>query len=393
MTTLDLFAGAGGLTEGFRQADRRFRVERAVEWDLAAAATFEANHGRGVAYHGGIEDWLNEEAVPQVDVVLGGPPCQGFSALGRQDLSDERNSLWRKYAQTILLAQPKYFVMENVPQFLGSPELAMFEEATRTGFLQDYTFETRILNAADHGAPQVRKRGIVIGRRRDMHAPIWPLATRSREDWRTVRWAWRGLPQEVRDSGLPHPDLHPFAGTELPGPFRGRDLHITRQYTDLSLRRFAHIKRGGNRHDLPDELSAPCWRRHTSGASDVMGRLHWDRPSVTIRTEFFKPEKGRYLHPEEHRAITHLEAARIQGFPDKYKWVGTKTAIARQIGNAVPIALASALARSIAAALDPSLTIPVVRTQDEPVSSSGFLPLAFHGDGSVASTEMNSARA
>ena len=99
--------------------------------------------------------------------------------------------------------------------------------------------------------------------------------------------------------------------------------------------------------DLPLELLAPCWVNHTTGSGDVMGRLHWDRPSVTIRTEFFKPEKGRYLHPEADRAITHLEAARLQGFSDEHLWVGSKTSIAKQIGNAVPKWLGEAIARSL----------------------------------------------
>jgi DNA (cytosine-5)-methyltransferase 1 len=102
-----------------------------------------------------------------------------------------------------------------------------------------------------------------------------------------------------------------------------------------------------NRFDIPDHLLARCWREHTSGSVDVMGRLSWDKPSVTIRTEFFKPEKGRYLHPTEHRALTHHEAARIQGFPDDYKWVGSKVSIARQIGNAVPIPLGRAIGQHL----------------------------------------------
>src|ERR1700744_1609418 len=102
-------------------------------------------------------------------------------------------------------------------------------------------------------------------------------------------------------------------------------MHLTRYYEPSSLRRFARIPPGGNRFDLPRHLMSQCWRDHTTGSTDVMGRLSWDKPSVTIRTEFFKPEKGRYLHPTEPRALTHHEAARIQGFPDDYLWVGSKS--------------------------------------------------------------------
>ena len=134
---------------------------------------------------------------------------------------------------------------------------------------------------------------------------------------------------------------------ELPGAFSPRELHFSRRYQPISRERFAAIPEGGSRADLPDELKAPCWRRHTTGSMDVMGRLRADRPSVTIRTEFFKPEKGRYLHPTEHRAITHYEAALLQGFPGSHRFIGSRTAIARQIGNAVPIPLGAAIARRL----------------------------------------------
>ncbi len=115
----------------------------------------------------------------------------------------------------------------------------------------------------------------------------------------------------------------------------------------MSLERYKAIPPGGNRNDLPAELSTKAWLRHKNGSGDVMGRLYIDRPSVTIRTEFFKPEKGRYLHPTAHRPITHLEAARIQGFPDDFRWCGGKSQIARQIGNAVPVGLAAVLAGEV----------------------------------------------
>jgi len=134
---------------------------------------------------------------------------------------------------------------------------------------------------------------------------------------------------------------------ELPGAFSPRELHFSRTYQRISRKRFAKIPEGGSRANLPDDLKAPCWRRHTTGSMDVMGRLHADRPSVTIRTEFFKPEKGRYLHPTENRAITHYEAALLQGFPDSHRFIGSRTAIARQIGNAVPIPLGAAIARQL----------------------------------------------
>jgi DNA (cytosine-5)-methyltransferase 1 len=345
ITMLDLFAGAGGLTNGFYAADDRFVTKRAVEFDAAAAASFAATFGQKV-YAGPIQDWLYEEQTPQVDIVIGGPPCQGFSLLGKRDENDERNQLWQQYAQTLAKAQPKYFIVENVATFVKSRQLIDFYEATSsTGLLADYAFDWQILNAADFGAPQARKRAILIGHRRDMEKPVFPTPSHVGRH-RTVRQALDGIDfvPDGRELGTARIQT---ATRPMPGPFRTTDLHLDREYRAISLKRFAAIPPGGNRMDLPDDLKAPCWLGHTSGSGDVMGRLHWDRPSVTIRTEFFKPEKGRYLHPEADRAITHLEAARLQGFYDEHRWVGSKTAIAKQIGNAVPRWLGQAIASSL----------------------------------------------
>lgn len=350
VTVLDLFAGAGGLSEGFRQASTRLSVVRAVEHDPSAAATYIANHGN-VVFTGAIEDWLRAERTPTVDVVAGGPPCQGFSTLGKQDVQDERNALWEYYASTLERAQPKYFLLENVAAFLKSPQFDEFRQRTENGSLRNYMFVADVLNAADYGACQARKRAILLGWRKDVQPPIWPAKTHGPGTWRTVREAFSYVPRIVRETDLPAGETRNGTKT-YPGPFSSRQLHLTRRYKPISVARFEHIPEGGNRFDLPDVLKAPCWVKHTSGSGDVMGRLRWDEPSVTIRTEFFKPEKGRYLHPSEDRAITHFEAARLQGFPDEYLWVGSKTSIARQIGNAVPIPLGSALAKAVLAALD-----------------------------------------
>lgn len=349
---LDLFAGAGGLSLGFRQASDRYITSRAVEFDVPAAATYTANHG-DVVYAGGIHEWLRDEDVPDVDLVIGGPPCQGFSALGRQDVEDDRNTLWHEYAETVRRSRPSYFVLENVGPFERSPQYQHFREATQTdGILREYDFHSSILNAADYGAAQARRRCIVLGHHRDLPFPGWPEPTAAQERWSTVGNALTRVRRSVTSVDLPERAVA-FHGRDMPGAFRSDELHIGRNYTDLSLKRFRSIPAGGNRFDLPEHLKAPCWRRHHSGSGDVMGRLSWDKPSVTIRTEFFKPEKGRYLHPTEHRAITHYEAALIQGFPDDYLWVGSKVAIARQIGNAVPIALGAAVGNHIMSILRP----------------------------------------
>lgn len=346
--SIDLFAGAGGFTAGLHAGNHSIRTVRAVEHDPAAAATFEANHGVGLAYAGSIEQWLAEEEVPPVDLIVGGPPCQGFSQLNRGKVGAERNSLWEKYAETIAKATPRWFVMENVATFLKSSEYEKFVSLTMPGqLLEDWKLDARVLLAADYGAPQNRRRAVLIGHRRDVPAPGFPSPTRDRSSYETVAEAFQGIQRPVTATNLPSRTTT-YAGREFPGAFRSHELHLTRNYEPRSQMRFRCIPPGGNRFDLPEELKTPGWQVHTSGSGDVMGRLVWEKPSVTIRTEFFKPEKGRYLHPTEHRAITHFEAARLQGFPDNYLWVGSKVEIARQIGNAVPLALGRALGEAIA---------------------------------------------
>ena len=348
LRVIDLFAGCGGLTTGF-DLTKRFEPVAAVEHDLAAASTYAANYGKDHVFWGKIEDWV-EGDLPDADVVVGGPPCQGFSNLGKKSPFDPRNELWRHYMETLIKVRPQAFLIENVDRFSTSDQFQMLARETAPGgLLEQYDIDARIVRATDFGAAQLRRRFIVIGTRRDLPKIKVPAGTVAKADWKTVRQALIGLDEHVDPAHRELPTgVTRYFDRDVPGVFESPDLHVTRHYTDLSLDRFKHIKVGGNRLDLPDELKANCWKGHDKGSLDVMGRMHWDRPSVTIRTEFFKPEKGRYLHPERDRAITHHEAARLQGFPDDFKWCGSKLDIARQIGNAVPVELAHGLAAHIA---------------------------------------------
>lgn len=353
-TVIDLFAGCGGMTQGF--VDAGFDPVLAVEWDEQAAATYAANHDPDLNHTVCADiSTVPSADVPKADVVIGGPPCQGFSALGLQDADDPRNKLWTEYVRVVLAAEPEFFVIENVDRFRTSGEFARLEHEVKKGDLADYEITTAVLNAADYGVPQRRRRTIVIGRRGA--APSMPPPTHSREPgldtqpWRTVKDAIGHLDREALHRDSLHRDVvNPFA-SEVPGPYAMEEIHIGRIPTELSLKRYALIPPGGGRFDLAakaPELLPDCWKNKKTGTTDVMGRLRWDEASVTIRTEFFKPEKGRYLHPEADRALTHLEAARLQSFPDSYLWCGSKLSIARQIGNAVPPVLAAAFAEHLA---------------------------------------------
>lgn len=352
-TLIDLFAGCGGMTVGFKAAG--FQPVGAVEWDLHAASTYAANFGSDHILSIDIADWA--DAVPQADLVIGGPPCQGFSNLGARDQSDPRNRLWREYVRIVKIAKPKVFVIENVDRFKSSYEFGLLVNEVEAGELKDYEIAWGVLNAADYGVPQRRRRTIVIGSR--IGTPRLPVPTHSdRGDgrpWTTVRSAIGALPRETATTSLPDV-TSVFFDEVVPGPFKESEIHLGRNPRPLSKLRYDHIPPGGGRFDLPDELMPPCWANKPTGTTDVMGRMRWDRPSLTIRTEFFKPEKGQYLHPQwdeddpdnrVNRPITHLEGARLQTFPEDFVWCGSKINIAKQIGNAVPCLLAERIARSV----------------------------------------------
>ncbi|MCB0973839.1 MAG: DNA cytosine methyltransferase [Actinobacteria bacterium] len=355
-TLIDLFAGCGGMTAGF--VAEGFEPRLSVEWDLPAAATYAANFGEAHTRHCDIAD-IADGAIPQVDVVIGGPPCQGFSNLGSKDPNDPRNKLWKEYLRVVLAAEPQVFVVENVDRFAKSAEFALLREELTTGSLRRWKhFDHAVLNAADYGVPQRRQRTILVASRVGPVALPKPTHSRDAADdrlpWATVREALSGVP--FNPIGVDLPDSRDqFFGERVPGVFKSNELHLGRRPTQRSLERYDHVPPGGGRFDLPPHLLPRCWAEKPTGTTDVMGRMRWEAPSLTIRTEFFKPEKGQYLHPQwdrdrpEHRVnrvITHREAALLQTFPEDFLWCGNKTDIARQIGNAVPTRLAAAIARA-----------------------------------------------
>lgn len=317
----------------------------AIDNDSAAVAVHTKNFGRHSVCDD-IENWVNgygNKQVPKAEVVIGGPPCQGFSLLNKQRRGDARRELWQPYMDIVEISEAKAFVIENVQGLLKSPE----HEGIRKR-AEDLGFETDsgLLNAADYGTPQIRKRAFVVGWKRGKGASITfpPPKQFAAPDENSSLPIWKTVESAISD--LPEPEEYDIR--DLPPPL---DIHFRRRPTEVSLRRYKAVPVGGNRFDLQrraPHITPPCWIKKKTGGTDLFGRLWWDRPSVTIRTEFFKPEKGRYLHPDQHRPITHREAARLMGFPDDFLFSGKKIEIAKQIGNAVPPDLAAALARNVA---------------------------------------------
>lgn len=355
-TLIDLFSGAGGMSLGFSERfGHAFIPIWANDFNEESVTTYNKNFGNHCVL-GDINAILASEriSVPKADVVIGGPPCQGFSLLNKNREGDPRKQLWRPFFEVVDRANAKIFVMENVPQLLGS-----FEHGEIMGAAESMGYKVwgDVLLAADYGVPQTRKRAFIIGskctdprqlfppRKTHFNPARFEAAPRSIDDkigeyipgakpWATVRDAIFDLPK-------PH-------STEITSEPPPLDLHFGRNPTAESLARYRAIpKEGMNRFNLQKNapnLTPKCWINKKSGGTDLFGRLWWDKPAFTIRTEFFKPEKGRYLHPVQHRPITHREAARLQSFPDDFVFTGSKTEIARQIGNAVPPLLAARVA-------------------------------------------------
>lgn len=317
---VDLFAGAGLLSYAFSKEG--FVPVCAVEIDRTAAATYAANVGDHVL----CADVRKVEPTGPCDVLVAGPPCQGFSTLGKRMRNDPRNALSLEVLRWARTLSPQVVVVENVEVFLSSPAWRQLAAGFRSC---GYEVTTHVLSAYEMGAPQLRVRSFTVASK--IGNPTIRRALRRRI--RTVREAWEGLPII--------PD--------------GRNSHVARTPSPLALARMLVIPDGGDKRDVlrqAPSLAPPSWLRVKCQATDVWGRLRWDRPSNTLRTALLNPSKGRYIHPDQNRTISLREAARLHTIPDQWTFVGLPTQVARQIGNSVPPALGRAVARAIRTLMD-----------------------------------------
>jgi DNA (cytosine-5)-methyltransferase 1 len=334
LTALDLFAGAGGLTLGLQRAG--FTVLGAVEMHPLACSTYADNHVGVRLWQDDIRDLTGEQILAgiglrpgQLDLLAGCPPCQGFSSLrtlnGRQAPSEPRNDLVREYGR-LVASQARDVLHED----RSGLELRDERMAELTDLLEDLGYPARtgcrVLNAADYGVPQNRRRLVLAAvRGRELEPAAYAGPRRS------VREAFAGLPL-AGESGDP---LH--------------DLPEKRSVRVAALIRQVPVD-GGSRSALEEQLSC-----HTGfdGFKDVYGRMAWDRPAPTITGGCHNPSKGRFLHPDQHRAVTLREAALLQGFPRGYSFrlERGKLAAALMIGNAIPPDFVAAHAAPIAALL------------------------------------------
>lgn len=334
LIAVDLFSGCGGLTQGLKQAG--FRVVAAIDNDPLSVETYRANHPEVHVFETDIQDLATRSfkrtvglQKGELDLLAGCPPCQGFSTLrtlnGAVGVEDPRNDLLFEFWRFVEDLRPKAVMMENVPGLERDHRFKAFcTWMERRGYLGDH----RVLNAADYGVPQRRRRLIYLA---GLGKPM-PFAPSS------------SIRRTVRD----------VIGSLPPPGGSGDPVHdIPERRTEKVLELIKRIpKNGGGRSDLSDDEQLECHRK-CNGFHDIYGRMAWDDLAPTITGGCFNPSKGRFLHPEQNRAITMREAALLQGFPRRYKFptVQHKSAIALMVGNALPPPFIAAHARSVRKAL------------------------------------------
>lgn len=314
ITTTELFAGAGLMSEGFKR--HGFHPIFAAEADPRAVASFNAN----VAPIAVQWDVTKIRHDLRCEVVVAGPPCQGFSSLGKRQPHDERNRLSLSVADWALATEAKVVVIENVPQFLKSSYWATIK---RRMLRHGYSSVEWVMDAANYGAAQHRVRAFAILSK--IGLPTQPMAI-------------RGGMKTVRDA---------FSGIAI----NTDPMHIAPTPSALASKRFSITPVNGDKRDImrtAPHLCPPSWAKMGDQAVDVWGRMNLEKPANTLRCAFQNASKGRYVHPTEDRVITLREGARLQGIPDSWRFHGDRSSIARQIGNGVPIPLAEAIAQSIA---------------------------------------------
>ncbi len=380
LTTIDLFAGAGGITEGFRQVGARCLF--ANDFDAEAVRSFRLNHPETDVVAGPIEA-IDPRRVRkglclgkgELDSLVGGPPCQGFSinAPGRL-LDDPRNHLFRHYLKFVDEFAPKTLVFENVTGMLSLEKGKVFREVVNELESRGYFCEAKILFAAHYGVPQERWRLIILGssvglgishphpqfylkRRanfsggRSLVMPMDEALRVSLKPAVTVKEAIYDLPSPCleRDAVISLPErkhLSDFA-IRMRGETKEVYNHVLPKLSPINIKRLDYIRPGGSWRDIPFELLPKGMQKaRRSDHTKRYGRLHPDGLASTIMTKC-DPHWGPVFHPEEKRSLTVREAARFQSFPDRYIFKGTRVSQYAQVGNAVPPLMASAICEAI----------------------------------------------
>lgn len=343
-TAIDLFSGAGGLSKGF--LDAGFEVIVGVDNDQPALNTFARNHGGAVALKADLSKQETFDEIKRIagkrsiDVVIAGPPCQGFSLSGPRNFDDERNKLYLAVIEMVRQYQPRGFIIENVPGMATLYEGQIKDEILKRFDKMGYNIECRILCAADYGVPQIRKRLIFMGVRKDIGSPKFPNPILKPDNYLTCREAISDLPSLENEMGSDESQYIDAPKTEYQKLMRGSCNvlynHLGTNHTQMVKDTIALVPEGGNYKDLPAGWGESR-KFHMAWT-----RLNGNAPARTVDTGH-----RNLFHYKYNRVPTVRESARMQSFPDDFVFTGTKTQQCRQVGNAVPPLLGQALGKAL----------------------------------------------
>ncbi|MBQ8325551.1 MAG: DNA cytosine methyltransferase [Lachnospiraceae bacterium] len=350
---LDLFSGAGGFSCGLDMVEG-ITTEVALDFDPRAIDTFQKNFPNTACVCGDICDVAIKDQIislckeRKVNMIIGGPPCQGFSLKGKNlGLDDPRNFLFLEYVDIVGRVKPEVFVIENVKNMISSGNgyfiRQIYEKFTSLG----YTLNSGIMNAYNFGVPQTRERTIIIG---TLHPCGITLPDEYTEVKTTVRDAISDLSYWESGEGEEISEYRNDPQSDYQRLLRGDSTtlynHKATNHSQVALDKLKLIPPEGDKTSMPEELYG------NQKFMTTWSRLVWDKPSPTIDTRFDTPSNGRNSHPYLNRSITPREAARIQSFPDSFVFYGNKCAVCKQIGNAVPPLLAKAIGEHISQAFE-----------------------------------------
>ncbi len=362
-TVIDLFCGAGGLSAGLEMAG--FTVLAGNDLFEAAGRTFATTHPIAKFIPGRIQELETDELLKtaglkkgELKVLVGGPPCQAYSVYNHQrGMHDERATLFREYLRIVKALQPEWIVMENVAGIfsIGGGE-AVHAIQTELGAL-GYDVKFEVLKAEQFGVPQERRRVVFIGNR--IGVPIkHPAPTHGPglKPYVTIQDAISDLPvlENGEDLGVVPYANKPISGFQklLRGNLTEVTCHAAPKLGQVNVDRLEHIPPGGSWRDIPfDLLPAGMKRAKRSDHTKRYGRMTWSGLSCTVLTKC-DIHWGAYIHPDQDRAISVREAARLQSFPDSFVFSGSKTEQYIQVGNAVPPILGKAIGKALIAAMD-----------------------------------------
>ena len=348
---VDLFSGIGALTLGVRRSGAQ--VTLAVERDSVTAQTYRVNNPEVTLLEEEINSaWSLSHALEKtgktMDLLVGGPPCRGWSSLGARSSEKHRASYQARtwdFARLVRETSPRAFLLENVSGLHHSQKGTVFQRLVNT--LEDYgryNVTHQLLQSADYGVPQLRKRLFIVGVASDLGTKyVFPTLTHDSESWIAVDDAIGDLPEIAAGAAAVEYTSRPRTAYQksLRGDARALTWHEAPRAGETVARVLAALGPGEARSDLPEQLRPP------SGFHNTYGRMNGIAPAPAVTGSIGRVSSGRYAHPRQNRALTPREAARLQSLPDSYELTGTRWQVYRQVGDAVPPALAEAVARPL----------------------------------------------